>query len=53
MLEEYKDANPNFTIRRREEQQREENQQLEMLRQVWGRCGILPTVVCETAAWDV
>ncbi|XP_076453861.1 uncharacterized protein LOC143289000 [Babylonia areolata] len=33
MLEEYKDVNPNFTIRRREEQQREENQQLEMLRQ--------------------
>nr|KAG5691437.1 hypothetical protein BaRGS_016353 [Batillaria attramentaria] len=33
MLEEYKDANPNFTIRRREEQAREENQQIEMLRQ--------------------
>ncbi|XP_070172982.1 leucine-rich repeat and calponin homology domain-containing protein 1-like isoform X2 [Littorina saxatilis] len=33
MLEEYKDANPNFTIRRREDQQREENEQLEMLRQ--------------------
>ncbi|KAL8567180.1 hypothetical protein ACOMHN_046590 [Nucella lapillus] len=33
MLEDYKDVNPNFTIRRREELQREENQQLEMLRQ--------------------
>ena len=45
MLEEYKDANPNFTIRRREELQREENQQLEMLRQVGSWHGVLQRVV--------
>ncbi|XP_025079900.1 mediator of RNA polymerase II transcription subunit 12-like isoform X4 [Pomacea canaliculata] len=33
VLEDYKDANPNFTVRRRDEMHREENQQLEMLRQ--------------------
>ena len=36
MLEDYKDADPNFTIRRREEAMHEESQQLELLRQV--RC---------------